>query len=59
MRRNAKNKLNTNYVYLAESLGAQVHLLHEVHQLTPLDGTGSKSTPATRSGEDPHLGSVA
>jgi cholesterol oxidase len=38
--RNAKNKLNMNYLYLAESLGAQVHELHEVHQLTPLDGGG-------------------
>ena len=38
--RNAKNKLNTNYLYLAESLGAQVHELHEVHQVTPLEGGG-------------------
>ena len=37
---NAKNKLNTNYLYLAESLGAQVHPLHEVYQLTPLEGGG-------------------
>jgi ferredoxin len=37
---NAKNKLNTNYLYLAESLGARVHELHEVHQLTPLEGGG-------------------
>ena len=32
---NAKNKLNTNYLcYLAESIGAQVHELQEVHQRT-------------------------
>ena len=37
---NAKNKLTTNYLYLAEKLGAQVHELHEVHDLIPLDGGG-------------------
>jgi cholesterol oxidase len=37
---NAKNKLNVNYLYLAERLGAEVHPLHEVHQLTPLEGGG-------------------
>jgi cholesterol oxidase len=37
---NAKNKLNVNYLYLAEHLGAQVHPLHEVYELTPLDGGG-------------------
>jgi cholesterol oxidase len=37
---NAKNKLTTNYLYLAEKLGAQVHELHEVYDLTPLDGGG-------------------
>ncbi|MFV0459804.1 MAG: GMC oxidoreductase [Actinomycetales bacterium] len=37
---NSKNKLNTNYLYLAESLGAQIHELSEVHELTPLDGGG-------------------
>jgi cholesterol oxidase len=37
---NAKNKLTTNYLYLAEKLGAKVHELHEVHDLGPLDGGG-------------------
>ncbi|MGB9345181.1 MAG: GMC family oxidoreductase [Ilumatobacteraceae bacterium] len=37
---NAKNKLTTNYLYLAEKHGATVHELHEVHELTPLDGGG-------------------
>jgi cholesterol oxidase len=37
---NAKNKLNTNYLYLAEKLGAEVHELHEVYDLKPLDGDG-------------------
>ncbi|MGZ6662302.1 MAG: GMC family oxidoreductase N-terminal domain-containing protein, partial [Solirubrobacteraceae bacterium] len=37
---NAKNKLTTNYLYLAEKLGAQVHDMHEVHDLIPLDGGG-------------------
>src|SRR5215470_3018306 len=37
---NAKNKLTTNYLYLAEKLGAQVHALHEVHDLVALDGGG-------------------
>jgi cholesterol oxidase len=37
---NAKNKLTTNYLYLAERLGAEVHDLHEVHDLVPLDGGG-------------------
>ena len=37
---NAKNKLTTNYLYLAEKLGADVHELHEVHDLIPLDGRG-------------------
>src|SRR5215813_7491291 len=37
---NAKNKLTVNYLYLAERLGAEVHPLHEVHQLTPLEGGG-------------------
>ena len=38
--RNAKNKLTTNYLYLAEQLGARVHALHEVHDVVPLDGGG-------------------
>ena len=29
---NAKNKLTTNYLYLAEKLGAEVHELHEVYR---------------------------
>ncbi len=37
---NAKNKLTTNYLYLAEKLGAEVHELNEVHDLVPLDGGG-------------------
>ena len=37
---NAKNKLTTNYLYLAEKLGVDVHELHEVHALAPLDGGG-------------------
>jgi cholesterol oxidase len=37
---NAKNKLTTNYLYLAEKLGVEVHELHEVHELVPLDGGG-------------------
>jgi cholesterol oxidase len=37
---NAKNKLTTNYLYLAEKLGADVHELHEVFDLVPLDGGG-------------------
>jgi len=37
---NAKNKLTTNYLYLAEKAGAQVHALHEVYDLAPLDGGG-------------------
>jgi len=36
----AKNKLTTNYLYLAERLGARVHELHEVHDLVPLEGGG-------------------
>ena len=37
---NAKNKLTTNYLYLAEKLGVEVHELHEVYDLVPLDGGG-------------------
>jgi cholesterol oxidase len=37
---NAKNKLTTNYLYLAEELGAKIHELHEVDDLVPLDGGG-------------------
>ena len=37
---NAKNKLTTNYLYLAEKFGAEIHELHEVHELVPLDGGG-------------------
>lgn len=37
---NSKNKLTTNYLYLAEKLGAKVLELHEVHDLVPLDGGG-------------------
>ncbi|WP_433167129.1 GMC oxidoreductase [Kribbella sp. CA-247076] len=37
---NAKNKLTTNYLYLAEKLGARVHELQEVFALQPLEGGG-------------------
>jgi cholesterol oxidase len=37
---NAKNKLTTNYLYLAEKLGVQIHELSEVYELVPLDGGG-------------------
>jgi cholesterol oxidase len=37
---NAKNKLTTNYLYLAEKLGAQVHDMHEVFDLVALEGGG-------------------
>ncbi len=37
---NAKNKLTTNYLYLAEKLGVEIHELHEVYDLFPLDGGG-------------------
>jgi cholesterol oxidase len=37
---NAKNKLTTNYLYLAEKLGAEIHELHEVYDLVPIDGGG-------------------
>jgi cholesterol oxidase len=37
---NAKNKLTTNYLYLAEKLGAEVHELHEAYDLVPLEGGG-------------------
>jgi cholesterol oxidase len=37
---NAKNKLTTNYLYLAEKLGVEIHELHEVYELVPLDRGG-------------------
>jgi cholesterol oxidase len=37
---NAKNKLTTNYLYLAEKFGAAIHELSEVYDLGPLDGGG-------------------
>jgi cholesterol oxidase len=37
---NAKNKLTTNYLYLAEKLGVEIHELHEIYDLVPLDGGG-------------------
>jgi cholesterol oxidase len=37
---NAKNKLTTNYLYLAEMLGAEVHELEEVYDVAALDGGG-------------------
>jgi len=37
---NAKNKVTTNYLYLAEKLGVEVHELHEVYDLIPLDCGG-------------------
>ena len=48
---NAKNKLTTNYLYLAEKLGAVVHELHEVHDLAPARReAGSKCTLAIPAG---------
>jgi len=38
--RNAKNKLTVNYLYLAEKKGAEIHELHEVYELAPLQGGG-------------------
>jgi cholesterol oxidase len=38
--KNAKNKLTTNYLYLAEKIGAEILDLHEVYDLIPLDGGG-------------------
>ena len=37
---NAKNKLTTNYLYLAEKLGVKIHELHEAYDIAPLDGGG-------------------
>jgi cholesterol oxidase len=37
---NAKNKLTTNYLYLAEKAGAEVHELSEVYDLVALDEGG-------------------
>jgi cholesterol oxidase len=37
---NAKNKLTTNYLYLAEKLGVEIHELQEVFELSPFDGRG-------------------
>lgn len=37
---NAKNKVTTNYLYLAEKAGVDVHDLHEVYELAPLEGGG-------------------
>jgi cholesterol oxidase len=37
---NAKNKVTTNYLYLAEKLGVEVHEMHEAYDLTPLEGGG-------------------
>ena len=37
---NAKNKLTTNYLYLAEKRGVEIHELHEVYEIVPLDGGG-------------------
>ncbi len=37
---NAKNKLTTNYLYLAQKLGVEVHEPQEVYEVAPLDGGG-------------------
>jgi cholesterol oxidase len=37
---NAKNKLTTNYLYLAEKLGVEIHELQEVYDLVPLQEGG-------------------
>ena len=39
---NAKNKLTTNYLYLAEKLGVELHELHEVYDLVRSMGAGSR-----------------
>lgn len=36
----AKNKLTTNYLYLAEKLGVELHALTEVYELAPLETGG-------------------
>ena len=38
--RGAKNKVTENYLYLAEKNGAIIHDMHEVYELTPLEGGG-------------------
>jgi cholesterol oxidase len=38
--KDSKNKLTVNYLYLAEKFGANIHELHEVYELRPLDGGG-------------------
>jgi cholesterol oxidase len=42
LRPQRQNKLTTNYLYLAEKLGARVHAMHEVSDLVPLEGRGSE-----------------
>ncbi|MFV0461621.1 MAG: GMC oxidoreductase [Nostocoides sp.] len=37
---NAKNKLDSNYLYLAEALGAQIHEFSEAYEITPLEDGG-------------------
>ncbi|MFV0259594.1 MAG: GMC oxidoreductase [Acidimicrobiales bacterium] len=37
---NAKNKLDSNYLYLAEALGARIHELSEAYEITPLETGG-------------------
>ena len=44
---NAKNKLTTNYLYLAEKLGAEVHELTRCTTSTRSTAAGSRCTPAT------------
>jgi hypothetical protein len=47
---NAKNKLTTNYLYLAEAIGVEVHELQEVYELVPLDGAAFRCIRVTRAG---------
>lgn len=44
---NSKNKLDKNYLYLAEGLGAQIHELNEVYDIEPND-VGAGYTVKTR-----------
>ena len=42
-RRNAKNTLDKNYLYLAQQLGAEILAEHEVFDVVPNDGADGKS----------------
>lgn len=54
---NAKNRLDKNYLYLAERLGAMVHPDHEVVDVEPLEAGGYRIVarkPGTRRGRQIH-----